>query len=276
MKRIIACTLVLGVFLAAAAVAQPPILAGVDVFQTSTGAPTFADFSTNPIPADFFCPGSAPFTGRIQLKGVPLSTLPAGAAANGDTIVERLADGIFVGGSASIPVTVRALRLTSVSNFSVVCGDGTKSAWRVDTCLCGSDADQPTTKITVTVDQACGCGHFSGTLELRVCLTFTNVRSGAVAGPITQLITLNIVNVPWCPNPGAGEAVVSPFAVDTDCDGRPDRDLPGTTNFHPGWSCGNQGVDCWTQYANLTSCHPADPGTDHDHCINPICKPRQP
>lgn len=272
MKRILGCTLVLGVFLATAAVAQPTIVHGVDVFQTSTSNPTIADFSTNPIPAGFFCPGSAPFTGQIQLKGVPLTTSPAGAAANGDTIVERLADGVFSGGSASIPVVVRALRLTGVNTLVVTCGDGTTSTWRVDTCLCGL---QPTTKITVTVDQSCGCGHFSGTLQLKICLTFTNVATGAVAGPISQAVLLNINNMPWCPKPGLGEpTIASFFGVDTNCDGQPDLRLPGTTNFYPGWDCSNQGVDCWTQYASLTHCHPADPGTDHLHCVNPICRPK--
>ncbi len=267
MKRKIACALALGIILATAAVAQPTIIAGVDVFQTSTGAsPTFVDFSTNPIPAGFFCPDSAPFTGQIAFKGLPLVTNPAGVTANGDTIVERLANGAFVGGSASIPVVVRALRMTSINNLVVTCGDGTTTTWRVDTCLCGQ---QPTTKITVTVDQACGCGHFNGTLQLNVCLTFTNVSTGAVAGPIRQVITLNLVNTPWCPKAGLGEpTIATSFTVDTNCDGQPDFQVPGTTNFHIGWNCGNQGVDCWTQYANLTHCHE---GPGHDHCVNPIC-----
>ena len=267
MKRVIACTLALGVFLVSAAMAQPTIAPGVDVFQTSTGTPTFADFSTNPIPAGFFCPGSAPFTGSIQLKGVPLSTAPAGATANGDIVVERTAAGVFSGGVATIPVVVRALRLTGVNNLTITCGDGSTTVWRVDTCLCGQ---QPTTSITVKVDQACGCGHFNGTLQLRICLTFTNLRTGAVAGPVTQTVKMNIVNMPWCPNPGAGEPSVPPFNVDTNCDGLPDRQLPGSSNFHPGWNCGNQGVDCLTQYASLTHCHDG-PTPTHKLCVNPIC-----
>lgn len=268
MKRIIACTLVLGVFLAVAAVAQPTIAPGVDVFQTSTGGATAVDFGPNPIPAGFFCPGSAPFTGTIQLQGAPLSTVPAGATANGDIVVERTAAGVFAGGVATIPVVVRAIRLTSVGTFTVACGDGTTTEWKVDTCLC--PGNQPITNITVKVDQACGCGHFSGKLQFRICLTFTNVRTGATAGPISQVVTMNIVNMPWCPNPGAGEPVVPPFTVDTNCDGQPDRQLRGSSNFHPGWNCGNQGVDCWTQYASLTHCHEG-PTPTHKHCVNPIC-----
>lgn len=273
MKRIIGCTLALGVFLAAAVVAQPPILPGVDVFQTGTGAnPTFVDFSTNPIPAGFFCTGSAPFLGQIALQGVPLTTSPAGVTANGDVIVERLTTGVFTGGSATIQVIVRALRLTGINNFTVVCGDGTTTTWRVDTCLCGK---QDATDIVVKVDQDCGCGHFNGKLSLNVCLTFTNVETGQVVGPIQQKISLVISNMPWCPGPGKGEPVIDkPFKVASKCGGEPDLDLRGTSNFHPGWGCDTLGVDCWTQYASLTHCHEG-PSKDHQHCINPICgKPR--
>ena len=273
MKRYIECALVLGALLATAtalqaAAAQPPtIVHGVDVFQTSTGSPTFVDFSANPIPAGFFCAGSAPFTGQIALKCVPLATSPAGVAANGDTILERLADGVFSGGSTTIPVVARALRLTGINTITVDCPGGA-TTWRADTCLCGL---QPTTNITVVVDQSCGCGHFNGALRLNVCVTFTNVATGAVAGPIRQAVTLNVVNSAWCPNPGPGEPVISAsFGVDTNCDGVPDLKLPGTTNFHKGWTCANQGVDCWTQYASLTECH-AGPTPDHQHCTNPIC-----
>jgi hypothetical protein len=267
--------LLLGVFLAAAALAQPTILKGVDVFQTSTGAnPTLVDFSTNPIPAGFFCAGSAPFTGQIALQGVPLTTSPAGVTANGDVIVERLTDGVFVGGSATIDVIVRALRLTGVNTFTAVCGDGTTTTWRVDTCLCGQ---QKVTKIVAKVDQACGCGHFDGQLSLDVCLTFTNVETGRVLGPVKQQIILKISNMPWCPKPGNGEPVISEsFKVASKCGGTPDLLLPKSSNFHPGWDCSNQGVDCMTQYANLTHCHDANPPITHKHCINPICKPRQP
>jgi hypothetical protein len=268
-KRYIECALVLGALLATSATAQPTIVHGVDVFQTSTGNPTFVDFSTHPIPADFFCQGSSPFTGVIAFQGVPLATTPPGVAANGDTIVERLADGVFSAvGSTTIPVVVRALRLTGTNTVNVFCPGVGTTTWRVDTCLCGL---QPTTNITVGVDQSCGCGHFNGTLKLNVCVTFTNVATGAVAGPIKQGVTLNIVNSAWCPNPGPGEPVIrAPFDVDTNCDGQPDLRLPGTTNFHKGWTCGNQGVDCWTQYASLTECH-AGPTPDHQHCTNPIC-----
>lgn len=268
------CTMAVAALLASPAAAQPTIIRGVDLFETGSGTGTHVDFAANPIPAGFFCPGSAPFTGDVQLRGVPLTTSPAGVAGNADTVVERLTDGVFSGGVANIPVVVRALRLASTSDIEVLCpsSDGVlqPTYWRVSTCLCGT---QPTTTLSVKMDQACGCGHANGVLSLRICLTFTRIDTGQTVGPISQLITLNLANMPWCYNAGPGETVVaSYFGVDTNCDNKPDLTLPGTKNFHPGWTCANQAVDCWTQYAHLTHCHPnySNPGA-HDHCINPVC-----
>jgi hypothetical protein len=269
--------LALVAFLTAPVGAQPTIVHGVDVFQTSTSKPTSADFAANPIPADFFCKGSAPFKGKIELKGVPLTTAPAGVTTNGDTVVERLKDGVFSGKVATIPVQVRALQLTGSGMFNVACPGQGETEWRVDACLC--PGKQPITKIQVKVDQACGCGHFDGDLDLNTCLRFTRVvkgkATGKVAGPIKQPVMLKISDTPWCPKPGKGEPQIrESFAVDTNCDGKPDLKLPGTTNFHPGWKCDNQNVDCLTQYASLTQCHQG-PSPDHPHCINPMCPRKQ-
>ena len=72
--------LALGMLLAIPSLAQPTINRGVDLFVTPADGTTAVDFSTNPIPADFFCPGSAPFTGTVGLQGVPLATVPPGIA----------------------------------------------------------------------------------------------------------------------------------------------------------------------------------------------------
>lgn len=268
------CTLALAALLASPVLAQPAIPRGVDVFETGSGTGTNVNFAANPIPAGFFCPGSAPFTGLVNLKGVPLATLPAGAAGSADTVVERLADGVFAGGVTNIPVAVRAMRLVSTSDIQVICPSSSGTAqttfWRVSTCLCGT---QPTTTLTVKVDQACGCGHANGRLDLRICLTFTRIDTGETRGPISQNISLALSDMPWCPNPGNGQTVLaSSFAVDTNCDNQPDRTLVSGKGFYPGWSCADLATDCWTQYAHLTHCHPnyTNPGA-HDHCVNPVC-----
>jgi hypothetical protein len=275
--------LALAASLAGAASAQNIIKKGVDVFQTteparSPGHVTVVNFALTPVPAGFFCLGSAPFTGKIELVGVPLTTDPPGVAANGDIVVERLKDGTL---GAPIPVVVRALRLTGSRLLDITCSSG-PTKWRVDVCLCG---EQPTTEIVARSDQSCGCGHFSGTLTLDICLRFTEVAdargpvaNGKVAGPLKQEVKLKITDMPWCPRPGRGEPVIAgPFRVQTEC--CTSEPLPGTTNFFPGWNCkllAGAGVDCLTQYANLTECH-ADlhvPPSGHLHCINPICGKR--
>ena len=271
------CLLAVLVLLALPAVSQttlPTIRKGVDLFETSATGGTQVDFASTPIPADFFCPGSAPFTGKVGLRGVPLSTAPVGVAGNTDTIVERLADAVFPAGATTvtIPVVVRALRLTSTANVQILCPDeGKVTEWRVDSCLCGGL--QPTTNLTLTVNQACGCGVANGTLRLNACLRFTRLDTGQTVGPVSQALTLSVKNLPWCPNAGNGDRVIaSPFGVDTNCDGQADLQLPGTSNFHPGRSCATLGLDCWTQFASLTRCHPnfTNPGA-HDHCVNPVC-----
>lgn len=263
------CSLAVVALVAIPASAQPTILKGSDLFATAAG--TFADFSTNPIPAGFFCPGSPAFAGAIPLSGVPLTTVPAGVAAGTDTIVERLTDGVFAAdGTASMAVIVRALQLRGT--LTVNCASG-PTTWTVNACLCGT---QPVTKIVAKLtDDACGCGTFSGGLQLRVCLTFT--RGSVTLGPITQTINLNINNMSWCYQPAAGTAAPKdPFAVDTNCDRCPDQQVPGVTNFHPGWTCDSikPGTDCLTEFGHLTTCHD-NPGGDHLHCVNPVCDRRQ-
>jgi hypothetical protein len=267
--------LALGTLLALPVLAQPTIVHGVDLFETPASAGTQVDFASNPIPAGFFCTNSAPFTGSVPLKGVPLATAPPGVAGNADTVVERLTDAVFAGGTASFQAVIRALRLTSVNNIQIDCPGEGPTFWRVDACLCGL---QPTSQITVRIDPACGtCGTANGLLQIQACLTFTRVDNGQTAGPIPQNITLSLSNMSWCYRAGPGETVVTDsFGVDTNCDSQPDLKLPPTSNFHPGWTCTNQGVDCWTQYAALTHCHDnyTNPGA-HDHCINPVCGERQ-
>ncbi|MFL6236136.1 MAG: hypothetical protein ACJ76N_23590 [Thermoanaerobaculia bacterium] len=219
------------------------------------------DFAPNPIPPNFFCPGSPAFNGQIELQGKQL--LPG---RDFDTVVERLEEGSFGGGSSKIPVKVRALRLTSVNPITVAC-PGKPPNWRLDVCECG---DQPTTEISVKVDQDCGCGHFDGSLEFKTCLRFTN-DDNTVTPPVQQTVKLKIHNMPWCPKPMKNALEMpGPFTV-KDCDNK-DVTLPGTSNFFPGTSCKElqPDVDCLTKHADLTECHEG-PTPDHKHCVNPVC-----
>ena len=266
----ILCGILLALPAMAATTSPPTIVHGVDLFTTSPG--TRADFTSNPLPADFFCTGSSAFSGSIPLTGVPLATSPAGIAGSTDTLVERLADGIFSSsGTATVPVILRALKMRGSSNLTVFCPGVGNTSWQVDVCACGP---QTQTTITAKVGPDCNvCGTFDGTLMVNACLRFTRVDNGQVAGPFQQTIRLGITSMPWCYTPGLHETVVSsPFTVDTNCDGLPDLKVPGTSNFHPGWSCSTVGQDCWTLFSSLTHCHTnyTNPN-DHPHCVNPVC-----
>ena len=91
------------------------IAPGFDLFTTDPGT-TSIDFAVSPLPADFFCPGSPPFVGIVDLEGIPLGT------ENVDTIVERKA-GInplpVPAGSDTIAIELVALNLKSVSPIVV-------------------------------------------------------------------------------------------------------------------------------------------------------------
>lgn len=272
-SKLACCAIALSVLLtapvmAAVAAAPPAITSGIDIFTTSPG--TQADFTSNPLPADFFCTGSSAFSGSIPLTGVPLTTLPAGIAGSTDTIVQRLANGVFgTAGTATMPIILRALKMRGSNNLSVFCPGVGNTNWQVDACLCGP---QKQTSITAKIDPSCGtCGTFDGTLAVNACLRFTRLDNGQVAGPVQQPLTLVINAMPWCYKQGLNETVISTaFSVDTNCDGLADLNLPGTTNFHPGWKCSDVGQDCWALFANLTHCH-AGPSANHPHCVNPVC-----
>jgi hypothetical protein len=240
---------------------------GADFFQTATSQPTSVDFSAHPIPAGFFCAASKAFTGKIELKGVPLVTEPAGAAGQSDTVVQH-SKAVWTGGAAKMRVRVRALHLTGTQPVTIDCA-GTATQWQVDVTACGG---QPQTAIVAKADEACGCGHFDGRLTIRTRVKFTEVGATKVAGPIPQNVTLKITGMPWCPRPAPNQLIVpSPIKVDTACAGKPVWvEVPGTSDFFPGFDCANLTKDCWTIFASLTHCHKG-PTPDHPHCINPVC-----
>ena len=77
--------------------AADDVLAGSDLFLTPAGPGggpglTYQDLSGDPIPADFFGPGSDPFDGVIYLRGNPFSVPGPMGTEMADTIVERLSD----------------------------------------------------------------------------------------------------------------------------------------------------------------------------------------
>jgi len=200
---------------------------GVDLWMTVAG---FAQtsFAKEPIPADFFCAGSQPFTGKIMFQGAPLAATPAGSLGSIDTAVRRLDDASFnAQGEATTRIQLLALSLVSVKPIATSCGQ-----YDVAVSLAG---EQPVTTMRIFRTEALG-GTYSAPLALNVKAVFTPVdgdRSGR--REVTRRIELGpgsrsvwaYVKAPQYP---AG------VKVDTDGDGRPDTLLPVSSNFLAGVS----------------------------------------
>ncbi|HTG31552.1 MAG TPA: hypothetical protein VLB76_01375 [Thermoanaerobaculia bacterium] len=223
MKRsrgLIFCTLLL-VIVAVPAMAERPIdrvPAGVDYWQTLSSGATAYDFSTNPIPAGFFCAGSAPFKGRVNFEGVPLHTEPAGILGTTDTIIERLSDAVFDdNGTARTLIRGRALNLRATDTLKTSCGRFKVTANLTD--------NQPTSPMVFHSEHKYG-GTFDAQLRLRVRVNFTNVNTKKTFAIVRDVYLPTINNTPFAIGKTAQQACAStaepiqPASIRLD-DGRP-------------------------------------------------------
>src|SRR5262245_33596519 len=141
---------------------------GIDSFTTTANGKTFFDFAETPIPAGFFCKGSAPFTGRVTFQGLPLATGAPGQLHGADTVIERLDDAVFdASGTAETRIRFRALSLASVAPVKTACG-----AYHVYASLAG---DQRETVMRIQRTQE-GGGTFVAPLAVDARLTFIPVK----------------------------------------------------------------------------------------------------
>jgi hypothetical protein len=232
---------------------------GIDVWTTKGDGSTFYDFAQHPIPAGFFCPGSAPFAGKVAFQGVPLITDNVKALGNTDTIVQRLDDAVFDKRGVAVTRTqVRALSLKSVAPIHTSCG-------QFDAIVRLDGGTQPVTRMVIHRENENG-GTFSGPLALNLKVTFTPVgRASREALEIPVEIRFPATTLyPW----RAKTVAPSPAGfvrVDTDGDGVADTFLPGTSNFFAGVSSkpGKPGTRGGLQ-KDYTICH--DAGTADQHC----------
>jgi hypothetical protein len=212
----------------AAFAADRGILAGSDLWTTPADGNTFADFGLEPIPAGFFCSGSAPFTGQIAFRGVPLATDDPDALGRADTIVQRLDDAVFnKRGVARTRLQVRALSLESMAPFKTSCG------WfKAVASLAGN---QPVTSMRIVRDGATG-GRFWAPLGLNVKLTFLPVGRNAQRGKLelVQGIRFEASPIDWTIPPSRPGVEAKALFVDTDGDNVPDTEVPNRSNFAAG------------------------------------------
>lgn len=246
--------------------AAPVIQRGIDVFTTVDNGKTFYDFADDPIPAGFFCKGSPPFAGRLELKGLPLETEFPGQLRGADTVIERLDDAAFdANGTAVTRVQFRALSLVSSVPVQTPCG-----AFHVYVSLAGEQ--RPTTMhIYRTHERG---GSFVAPLAVDARLRFVPT-SGRGARPLelTGAFTFPATSLPWSFEPGPGGKQVGPVVTDTNGDLVPDTRLGGTSNFAAGWPPEGLGFV-------ETGCFQCEPETCHEyegkmHCSGPVvvCSP---
>ena len=168
-----------------------PIPSDVDSFETLPS--DFGYFSFTPIPADFFDPGSDPFMDIIGVQGVPL-----GLGATTDTVLARLDKAKFSGPppkSATVPVEIVALSLTSVTPITVTYSGGlTPELWDVHAGL--SPSPQPMGSMTLTQETK-ESGAFALSLPILLRLTFTRVSDGAIRVLDLPSLDLRASAVPW-------------------------------------------------------------------------------
>lgn len=203
---------------------------GSDLWQTPGNGTTYAKFDTEPIPAGFFCSGSAPFTGRVIFQGVPIATSPSGAFGPTDTIVHRLDDAVFnKEGVATTRIQMRAMQFKGVEPLRTKCGK-----FNVGLVLDGNL--QPITKMDI-YRLGDDHGYFVAEISVNVKITFTPVSGKGPTLEVTREVRFPPARNVWASRPGKGVSASQGFVLaDTDGNGRADAYVPGASNnFAAGW-----------------------------------------
>ncbi len=159
--------------------------AGYDVWRTLGSGATAYSFEDDPLPKDFFCPGSELYKGRLEFEGQPIKTEPVGVLGNTDTVIERLDDAVFdKEGNARTRIRIKALHLEGTAKLSNACGD-----WRVEV---GLDKTQPVSEMTLKREYSYG-GTIHADLWINARLTFTHTKTGESVST-TRLLNLPTAN----------------------------------------------------------------------------------
>ena len=221
MRKNLGLTLVVGLIVVAgglalalrgagAAVVVP---AGYDTFVTPDDARSFDDFSSHPVPADFFGPGSLAFTGRVTLKGGP--PVDSNQFGSADTVIKRI-NSVTVPGDT--PLTVTGLSFVSAAPITVTYRDGRTESWNVT--VNASSVTASAGRMRFNSD-----GTFTSSLSIYPKYTFT--RFGAAArtldtgsGGGAAPINLSSTNGTWSQsgsvtviNPGSEDSLLASHNV---------------------------------------------------------------
>ena len=186
---------------------------GHDLFQVAPG--TKADFAPQPIPANFFDPGSLPFDGIIHFAGEPMPYAPCPLDPLASVIILRP---IVSNPPDIIPIELVQLSLVSVNPIVVHYDFGLDELWDVRVRL----APIPVPQSTMTPrHEFPNGGTFDSQLFVYPHFIFTRVGSGDVRmydpiGPFPY----SAAGVPWehvVPPPGSCRSnfCENPFGLTT-------------------------------------------------------------
>ncbi|HEX4954665.1 MAG TPA: hypothetical protein VF017_14835 [Thermoanaerobaculia bacterium] len=240
--------------------ADTVITRGIDAFTTPADGSTFVSFANNPLPAGFFCEGSAPFTGTVALKGKAIATdskkLPAF-----DTVVERLDDAAFnEQGVALTRVRLSALSLVGTAPVQTSCGK-----YRV---VAGLNGQQRETVMRITRENELG-GTYVSPLAVDTKVIFVPIQ-GNTSPRRTVSVSINFPShapTPWALARAPEGALQRPFLIDTNGDGHPETSVNGSGNFLPGVRHTGSGIRAGAGGTYI--CH--DSGTGEEHCYWSSC-----
>jgi hypothetical protein len=163
--------------------AQQPVFAGLDLLRTEPGTTEFT-FGAPAIPADFFGPGSDPFTGTVSLDGAPLGSslfCPNDNLLDTSTIIRRPVDAIVnvVPGSDVIPVEIVELSLVSIQPITVTYNGGQDpELWDIEVDL--SQVPAPPGQMTINRTHPNG-GTFDTDLPVLPRFTFTRQSDSQIS-----------------------------------------------------------------------------------------------
>lgn len=265
MKRTALLSLCL-VVVAAPLAAMDRIPPGADLFVTRGDGQTYMDFASNPVPAGFFCPGSQPFAGRVEFRGLPI----AGAPGDTDTIIERIDEAeLNDRGIGSTRIRVRAVQLESLRAVSTSCGDFVLRAYL-------APREQPISRMRIHHTERDG-GFFTASLALNLRLVFSPVTGKGHDRVLEDTISFaRSTRLPWASAPDA-DVLSRSLTIDTDGDGRPETRIATSTAFvageAPGLGAGDGGGLLGAPQALATSSAQRiavyHDGYEHAHYVDP-------
>jgi len=150
---------------------------GYDLFVTPPGT-SYVDFSTTPLPDNFFGLGSLSFSGTVMLRGERLETTPTFGIFPADTVIHRL-DSVPLGdpnASGTTRIELIALLLKGMSPITVEFFEPPHTEqWDVE--VRASSIPPPYGSMTITKGP-CEGGTFTATINLQPRYQFRKVGGG--------------------------------------------------------------------------------------------------